>query len=201
MPVFDEAGNLPQLHEELLDVLERAEGGFELLYVDDGSRDESRNVLRTLRKGDRRVRVICLRHQSGQTAALAAGFYPTIWYASAGAHAMGDATFAGAVLLALRKRIIRRINLKAISGRLSVSRAFRQRRALPFQLLFLQRQALGQFLLQLGGFLLAVPHVGIFAVSPQQFRVAATLYDTPTVQDQNLIGINDRRQAVGDHQS
>jgi len=74
VPVFDEAGNLPQLHEELLDVLERAEGGFELLYVDDGSRDQSRNVLRTLRKGDRRVRIICLRHQSGQTAALAAGF-------------------------------------------------------------------------------------------------------------------------------
>ena len=74
VPVFDEAGSLPQLHEELLDVLEREEGGFELLYVDDGSRDGSREVLRALRKGDRRVRLICLRHQSGQTAALAAGF-------------------------------------------------------------------------------------------------------------------------------
>lgn len=74
VPVFNEAGNLPQLHEELLDVLGREEGGFELLYVDDGSQDRSREVLRTLRKGDHRVRVICLRHQAGQTAALAAGF-------------------------------------------------------------------------------------------------------------------------------
>jgi len=74
VPVFDEAGSLPQLHEELLGTLESIEGGFELLYVDDGSRDGSRDVLRALRKGDRRVRVICLRYQAGQTAALAAGF-------------------------------------------------------------------------------------------------------------------------------
>lgn len=74
VPVFNEAGNLSQLHEELLDVLEKEEGGFELLYVDDGSKDDSREILRSLRKGDHRVRVICLRHQTGQTAALAAGF-------------------------------------------------------------------------------------------------------------------------------
>ena len=74
VPVYNEAGNLPQLHEELLEVLERERGGFELLYVDDCSQDESREVLRRMRKGDRRVRLICLRHQAGQTAALAAGF-------------------------------------------------------------------------------------------------------------------------------
>ena len=34
-------------------------------------------------------------------AGLVASFYPTIWYATSGAHGMGDATFAGAVLLAL----------------------------------------------------------------------------------------------------
>jgi glycosyltransferase involved in cell wall biosynthesis len=74
VPVFEEAGNLPQLHEELLGTLSDLEGGFELLYVDDGSRDGSREVLRALRRGDRRVRVICLRYRAGQTAALAAGF-------------------------------------------------------------------------------------------------------------------------------
>ena len=74
VPVFNEAESLPQLHAELLDVLEREPGGFELLYVDDCSKDESREVLRSLRRGDRRVRLICLRHQAGQTAALAAGF-------------------------------------------------------------------------------------------------------------------------------
>jgi glycosyltransferase involved in cell wall biosynthesis len=74
VPVFEEAGNLPQLHEELLSTLSDVEGGFELLYVDDGSRDGSRDVLRSLRKGDRRVRLICLSFRAGQTAALAAGF-------------------------------------------------------------------------------------------------------------------------------
>lgn len=74
VPVFDEAGNLPQLHEELLDVLERGSDAFEVLYVDDGSRDGSQEVLRRLRRGDHRVRLICLRYQAGQTAALAAGF-------------------------------------------------------------------------------------------------------------------------------
>ena len=74
VPVYNEAGSLPQLHEELLEVLEREAGGFELIYVDDGSRDKSQAVLRSLRKGDHRVRLICLRHQAGQTAALAAGF-------------------------------------------------------------------------------------------------------------------------------
>lgn len=74
VPVFEEAGNLPQLHEELLGTLGGMEGGFELLYVDDGSRDGSREVLRALRRGDHNVRVICLRYRAGQTAALAAGF-------------------------------------------------------------------------------------------------------------------------------
>ncbi len=74
VPIYNEAGSLPQLHEELLDVLGREVGGFELIYVDDGSKDDSQAVLRGLRKGDHRVRLICLRHQAGQTAALAAGF-------------------------------------------------------------------------------------------------------------------------------
>lgn len=45
-----------------------------MIYVDDGSSDESREVLRALRKEDHRIKLICLRRQAGQTAALAAGF-------------------------------------------------------------------------------------------------------------------------------
>lgn len=72
VPVLDEAGSLRQLQAELAAAL--ANYRHEIIYVDDGSRDESPAVLRDLQLADRRVRVLRQRRTRGKTAAWAAGF-------------------------------------------------------------------------------------------------------------------------------
>ena len=74
VPVYDEADNLAVLHGELSAALADLEGGTEFLYIDDGSRDASLQVLGELAKRDDRVRVLALQKNSGQSAALQAGF-------------------------------------------------------------------------------------------------------------------------------
>lgn len=74
IPLFNEAENLDQLHQELVEALEKTGRAFEVVFIDDGSTDSSWTVLRSLRQKDRRVKLIRLRKNFGQTAALAAGF-------------------------------------------------------------------------------------------------------------------------------
>ncbi len=74
IPVLDEVGSLEQLHGELIEALEFLEGSFEILFVDDGSRDGSVEVLDSLARSDARVRVLAFGSHEGQSAALAAGF-------------------------------------------------------------------------------------------------------------------------------
>ncbi len=74
VPVFNEAESLPLLHEEIVEALAGAAIAFEILYVDDGSTDDSRQVLIDLARRDSRVRILRLTRNSGQTAAFAAGF-------------------------------------------------------------------------------------------------------------------------------
>jgi glycosyltransferase involved in cell wall biosynthesis len=74
IPVFNEAGNLEELHRELVKTLERTGRIFEIIFIDDGSADPSWTVLRGIQQKDRRVKLIRLRRNFGQTAALAAGF-------------------------------------------------------------------------------------------------------------------------------
>jgi len=72
--VFEERDNLEPLHRELSVALAEVKGGVELIYVDDGSRDGSAEVLLDLAKRDERVRVLRFAENSGQSAAFAAGF-------------------------------------------------------------------------------------------------------------------------------
>ncbi|MEJ2701744.1 MAG: glycosyltransferase family 2 protein [Sedimentisphaerales bacterium] len=73
VPVFDEQDNLRPLYEQITQTLD-AGHSYEILFVDDGSRDDSFAVLAELQKADPKVRVIRFRRNFGQTAALSAGF-------------------------------------------------------------------------------------------------------------------------------
>lgn len=73
LPVFNEEPNLRPLHEKMRAALAELGMTAEVIYVDDGSSDASLNVLREIAAEDDRVRVISLRRNYGQTAAMSAG--------------------------------------------------------------------------------------------------------------------------------
>ena len=73
IPVFNEAQSLGPLHERLARTLEKVGRPYEIIFVDDGSRDESADVLRALRARDGAVRMIRFTRNYGQHAALFAG--------------------------------------------------------------------------------------------------------------------------------
>ncbi|MEP6817911.1 MAG: glycosyltransferase family 2 protein [bacterium] len=73
LPVYNEEPNLRPLHEKLNAALKVLGRTSEIIYVDDGSTDGSLKVLRELARDDDRVRVVALRRNYGQTAAMAAG--------------------------------------------------------------------------------------------------------------------------------
>lgn len=74
VPLFNEAENLDGLTQRLFDALKRAGLDAEVLYVDDGSRDGSEAAYHRLCRSYPGLRVIRLRRNFGQTAAMAAGF-------------------------------------------------------------------------------------------------------------------------------
>jgi len=74
LPIYNEAENIHLLYDELVPVLESIGRSFEIIAVDDGSRDSSFALLAALHERDPRLRVVRLRRNFGQTAAFAAGF-------------------------------------------------------------------------------------------------------------------------------
>jgi glycosyltransferase involved in cell wall biosynthesis len=73
IPIKDEQDNLRPLHDRLLRALEPLGLAYEMVFVDDGSIDGSFPVLRELAAADPRVKVVRLRRNFGQSAALKAG--------------------------------------------------------------------------------------------------------------------------------
>ena len=73
LPVYNEEPNLLPLHAKLDESLKALGRSAEIVYVDDGSTDDSLKILRDLAELDSRVRVVALRRNYGQTAAMAAG--------------------------------------------------------------------------------------------------------------------------------
>jgi len=74
VPLYNEAGTLEELHRRLDAVLPGLSRTWEIVFVDDGSRDGTSFLLASLAEVDPHVRVITLARNYGQTAALAAGF-------------------------------------------------------------------------------------------------------------------------------
>jgi glycosyltransferase involved in cell wall biosynthesis len=74
IPIRNEAASLVELHRELTETLTAWGRPYEILVVDDGSTDESFEILARLQAGDAHLRVIRFRRNFGQTAAFAAGF-------------------------------------------------------------------------------------------------------------------------------
>lgn len=74
IPVLNEAENLPILAERLTDALEKLGRTYEIIIIDDGSRDASFTILTDLARTNPHLRVVRLRRNFGQTAAFSAGF-------------------------------------------------------------------------------------------------------------------------------
>jgi glycosyltransferase involved in cell wall biosynthesis len=74
VPFFNEQENIPPLYMKLTEVMDGIGESYELVFVDDGSKDNSYKVLSDIYEHDRRVNVVRLRRNFGQTAALKAGF-------------------------------------------------------------------------------------------------------------------------------
>lgn len=74
VPVYNEEQNLPLLYDAIRQVMEGIGQPWEVVFVDDGSRDGSFQVLERLGQDDpQHVRVVAFRRNFGQTAAIAAG--------------------------------------------------------------------------------------------------------------------------------
>ena len=74
VPMKNEAPNVAELYQEITAALEACGRPYELIAVDDGSTDETFNLLARLQEHDPRLRVIRFRRNYGQTAGFAAGF-------------------------------------------------------------------------------------------------------------------------------
>lgn len=76
VPVYCNAGSLPILHERLVSIAQQhADKNFEFIFVDDGSFDDSYNILAAIAKNDNKVQIIKLSRNFGSNIALAAGLH------------------------------------------------------------------------------------------------------------------------------
>ena len=76
VPLYNEAESLPKLYEWVARVMKENKFSYEVIFVNDGSTDDSWSVIRELAKGEgaEKVRGICFRRNYGKSAALYCGF-------------------------------------------------------------------------------------------------------------------------------
>ncbi len=75
IPIHNEEHSILPLYDRLTKVLEAVERPYEIIFVDDASTDRSFELLSNLVETDARLKVVRLRRNFGQTAALSAGFH------------------------------------------------------------------------------------------------------------------------------
>ncbi|MBK6430023.1 glycosyltransferase family 2 protein [Candidatus Amarolinea dominans] len=94
LPVFNERESLAELHRRLSSVMIALAEPYEIIYVDDGSRDGSGDLLAAIQQNDAQVRVLHLSRNFGHQAAISAGLD----------HASGDAVIVLDADLQTRRR-------------------------------------------------------------------------------------------------
>lgn len=72
-PIFNEKENLPELYRRVKEVMDKTSKPWELILVDDGSSDESSDMIRALAKKDKRVRPVIFARNFGHQVAVTAG--------------------------------------------------------------------------------------------------------------------------------
>ncbi len=73
IPAFNEEENVKLIYQRLLDLMKKHDRGFEIIFVDDGSRDKTKDILIELANGDKRLKIISLSRNFGHQSALTAG--------------------------------------------------------------------------------------------------------------------------------
>ncbi len=74
IPVYNEEENVKELHREILEVCQKLNQEFEIIFVDDGSQDSSWTIIENLKKQNPIIKAVKLRKNFGKSAALAVGF-------------------------------------------------------------------------------------------------------------------------------
>ncbi len=74
VPVYNEEESLPHFYEELVRVLKALNKDYEIVFVDDGSRDKSFSILQELEAKNKHIRVFSFRRNLGKADALSLGF-------------------------------------------------------------------------------------------------------------------------------
>ncbi|MFH1324022.1 MAG: glycosyltransferase family 2 protein [Nanoarchaeota archaeon] len=74
IPTYNEEGNISILYSEIKGILDPLKKEYEIIFIDDGSADNTFRILKSLHEKDRKIKIIRFRKNFGQTAALDAGF-------------------------------------------------------------------------------------------------------------------------------
>lgn len=83
IPLLNEAESLPELHEWIIGVMDKEKINYEIIFIDDGSTDESWDIIKTLQQKNTNIKGIKFLKNFGKSQALHAGFKK----------AMGDIVF------------------------------------------------------------------------------------------------------------
>ncbi len=73
VPLFNEEESIELLYDTIVKALETTSGKYEIIFVDDGSKDKTFEIAKNLANQDKRLKVIKFRKNYGQTPAMAAG--------------------------------------------------------------------------------------------------------------------------------
>lgn len=74
IPEKDESESIPTLYEEISSVLKKLNKSYEIIFIDDGSKDNSAQIIKQIQKKDDNVKLIEFRANFGKSKALSTGF-------------------------------------------------------------------------------------------------------------------------------